>query len=74
MQGDKDRTQQEISVMGRLISLEAFAFVMAIASLIYGAWEDSYWNIALGMVILVATSLFVLMCRKCRGRERDKAK
>ncbi|WP_026843275.1 hypothetical protein [Citrifermentans bremense] len=72
MQGDKEKTQQEISVIGRLISLEAFAFVMALASLVYGAWEGSYWNIALGMVILVATSLFVLMCRKCSGRDKAK--
>ncbi len=74
MQKDKEKTQLEISVIGRLISLEAFAFVMALLSLIYGAWEDSYWNIALGMVILVGTSLFVLKCRHCRGRDRDKAK
>ncbi|GAW66780.1 hypothetical protein GPEL0_01r2281 [Geoanaerobacter pelophilus] len=74
MQKDKEKTQLEISVIGRLISLEAFAFVMALVSLVYGAWEDSYWNIALGMVILLGTSLFVLKCRNCRGRDRDKAK
>ncbi|HBG07463.1 MAG: hypothetical protein A2075_01605 [Geobacteraceae bacterium GWC2_58_44] len=62
MRGDKEN--QEISVVGRLLSLEALLFLMGVVSLIYGlaAWRIA--NIVIGAAILVAAALLARRCRR----------
>jgi hypothetical protein len=52
MQGKKGN--QEISVVGRLVSLEALVFLMGVVSLIYGLVTLRMSNIIIGTVILLA--------------------
>ena len=53
MQGNKEN--QEISVVGRLISLEALVFLMGVVSLVYGLVVGAVLNIAIGALILVSS-------------------
>jgi len=62
MQGDKE--SQEISVVGRLLSLEALVFLMGIASLVYGLFAGVATNVAIGAVILVATFFWARQLRR----------
>jgi len=64
MQGDKER--QEISVMGRLLSLEALVFLMGVVSLIYGLFSNSLLNVLIGAVILVAAAVLLRKWRPGR--------
>lgn len=61
MHGNKEN--QEISVIGRLISLEALVFLMGMVSLVYGLVTARLWNIIIGALILVVA---VLLARKWR--------
>jgi hypothetical protein len=61
MHGNKEN--QEISVLGRLISLEALVFLMGMVSLVYGLVTARFWNIIIGALILVVA---VLLARKWR--------
>ena len=61
MHGNKEN--QEISVIGRLISLEALVFLMGMVSLVYGLVTARLWNIVIGALILVVA---VLLARKWR--------
>ena len=62
MQGDKER--QEISVMGRLLSLEALVFLMGMVSLVYGLFTGSLRNILVGGVIVIAAAVFIWRSRR----------
>ena len=61
MQGNKEN--QEISVLGRLISMEALLFLMGLVSLIYGLFTGQLWNIIFGVLILFAA---IFVARKFR--------
>lgn len=61
MQGNKEN--QEISVIGRLISLEALVFLMGFVSLVYGLATAGLINIIIGVAVLVAA---VFLARKWR--------
>ncbi|HJV36819.1 hypothetical protein [Geomonas sp.] len=52
MQGDKEKL--EISVLGRLASLEALVFLMGVASLVFGLVTGSLINILIGVIIVTA--------------------
>lgn len=62
MQGNKEK--QEISVLGRLVSLEALVLLMGIVSLIYGLVTARLSNIIIGAVILVAGVILVRQWRR----------
>jgi hypothetical protein len=62
MQGNKEK--QEISVIGRLLSLEALVFLMGIASLLYGLIAGVATNVAIGAVILVVTFFWARQFRR----------
>ncbi len=64
MQGNKEN--QEISVVGRLISLEALVFLMGVVSLVYGLVVGAVLNIAIGALILVAAVVLACTCRRMR--------
>lgn len=61
MHGNKEN--QEISVVGRLLSLEALIFLMGVVSLIYGIFVVSIFNIMTGALIVVAS---LLLARRWR--------
>jgi hypothetical protein len=63
MQGNANKGVQEISVIGRLISLEALVFLMGVVSLIYGLATARLSNIIIGALILFAA---ILLARKWR--------
>ena len=65
MTGNKER--QEISVVGRLLSLEALVFVMGVASLVYGLTTGTHWRTVLGVIVVLAIILIFRFCRRCKG-------
>lgn len=66
MQGNKEN--QEISVLGRLVSLEALVLLMGIVSLIYGLVTARLSNIIIGAVILVAGGILVRKWRRMQPK------
>ena len=64
MRGNKEN--QEISVVGRLFSLEALVLLMGAVSLIYGLATARLANIIIGVLVLVAALLLARIWR--RGR------
>ncbi len=57
---DKDKEKQEISVLGRLFSLEALLIIMGLLSLISGLIVNDPTRILLGMIILGGFFLYFL--------------
>ena len=69
MPGSKEN--QEISVLGRLLSLEALLFLMGVASLIYGLVTLRTANITIGALILVAALLLARRWRRVQPKQRS---
>ncbi|WP_136525764.1 hypothetical protein [Geomonas ferrireducens] len=65
MTGNKE--SQEISVVGRLLSLEALVFVMGVASLVYGLVTGSHKRTALGAAAVLLVVLVYRLCRRRKG-------
>ena len=63
---NSNKENQEISVVGRLLSLEVLLFLMGVVSLIYGLVAGALSNVAIGALILIAAVVFARKCR--RGR------
>lgn len=57
---DKDKEKQEISVLGRLFSLEALLIVMGLFSLISGVIVNDPTRILLGVIIIGGFFLYFL--------------
>jgi hypothetical protein len=66
MQGNKEN--QEISVVGRLLSLEALVFLMGIASLGYGLATLRISSIIIGALIVAAAVLLARSCRRVKPK------
>jgi hypothetical protein len=64
MQGNKEN--QEISVVGRLFSLEALILLMGVVSLIYGLITGQMTNIIIGALVLAVTLLLARAWRRSR--------
>jgi hypothetical protein len=67
---DKDKQRQEVSIIGRILSIEALLLLMGIASLYYGITQaqDPTMNIFWGLVII--PGVFILM--KVRKKDWKK--
>ncbi len=65
---DKDKEKQEISVLGRLFSLEALLIVMGLLSLISGIIVDDPTRILLGVMIIGGFLLFFLYRKRTSGK------
>ena len=65
---DNDKQRQEISLIGRILSMEMLLMVMGVASLIYGIVNDQAMNIFWGIVIV--PGVFILM--KVRKKDWKK--
>lgn len=68
MTHDTQKEIQEASLIGRILSMEAFLLLMGIASLVYGIVNDMSMNIFWGLVII--PGVFVLH----KVRKKDWAK
>jgi len=56
---DNDKQRQEISLIGRILSIEMLLLVMGVASLIYGIVNSQTMNIFWGIVII--PGVFILL-------------
>jgi hypothetical protein len=65
---DKDKEKQEISVLGRLFSLEALLIIMGLVSLISGVARRNFTGLLLGLLILGGLSLFIIIRRRSSGK------
>ncbi len=63
---DRDKQKQEISLIGRLFSLEALLVIMGLLSLISGILSRELLRFSLGVVILGGVLLAVVLRRKRR--------
>ena len=61
---NKDKENQEISVLGRLLSMEALIFVMGLVSLGYGIVNGTSINIFFGVFILSGAVVLYFVKRK----------
>ena len=61
---DMDKQKQEITVIGRLLSLEALLVVMGLLSLISGIAGNKPVRLLLGIIILGGLVLFIFIRRK----------
>jgi len=65
---DNDKQRQEVSLIGRILSMEMLLLVMGVASLIYGITRGATMNIFWGIVII--PGVFILM--KVRKKDWKK--
>ena len=65
---DQNKHRQEVSLIGRILSIEMLLLVMGIASLIYGIVNSQTMNIFWGLVIV--PGVFILM----KVRKKDWTK
>ncbi len=62
-----DKQRQEISLIGRLLSLEVLLALMGLVDLVYGLINSELLNIVIGVVIL--SCLALLMYRRKINRK-----
>lgn len=65
----REKEQVEISLLGRLLSLEALIFLMGVVSFIYGVATLRLLNIIIGAAVLLAAAL---LARKLRRRSAPR--
>ena len=65
---DNDKQRQEVSLIGRILSMEMLLLLMGVASLIYGIVNGATMNIFWGIVII--PGVFILM----KVRKKDWTK
>ena len=65
---DNDKQRQEVSLIGRILSMEMLLLLMGVASLIYGIVNGATMNIFWGIVII--PGVFILM--KVRKKDWKK--
>lgn len=71
---DKDKQKQEISLIGRLFSLEALLILMGFLSLVSGIITRDLLRLSLGILILGGTLLAIIFRRnrKLQNTSDDK--
>ena len=60
----KEKEQQEISLVGRIICLEALILVMGVISLVYGMVNGTAINIFWGVIILCGAVVLYFVRKK----------
>lgn len=68
---NSDKQRQESSLIGRILSMEAFLLLMGVSSLIYGIVNNAVMNIFWGVVILPGVYLLLKVRRKDRKKYRE---
>jgi hypothetical protein len=61
---DNDKQRQEISLIGRILSIEMLLLVMGVASLIYGIVNGQPMNIFWGIVIIPGVFILIKVRKK----------
>ena len=61
---DQDKEKQEISLIGRIFSLDVLLIIMGIISLVSGIIYRNGTRIFWGVVVLIGGSLLMLVLRK----------
>ena len=61
---DKNKQRQEISLIGRILSIEMLLLVMGVASLIYGIVNDQLINIFWAVVIIPGVFILIKVRKK----------
>jgi hypothetical protein len=61
---DKEKEKQEISLIGRIFSLEALLIVMGLLSLASGLFYSDGTRVFLGIAAIICGSLLILVVRK----------
>jgi hypothetical protein len=64
---DKDKEKEEISLIGRIFSLEALLVVMGLLSLISGIIRTQWTQIVLGVVVIAGSMLILFVRKKKKG-------
>ncbi|WP_298273578.1 hypothetical protein [Geobacter sp.] len=59
-----EKEKQEISIIGRLLSMEALLVLMGIVSLVYGIMGSQIMNVFWGVVILVGAVVLSFVRKK----------
>ncbi|HOI16036.1 MAG TPA: hypothetical protein PK036_06810 [Geobacteraceae bacterium] len=63
---DHDKEKQEITVIGRLLSMEALLVLMGLLSLISGIFARDALRLLLGIIILSGLALLIILRRRRR--------
>jgi hypothetical protein len=63
---DRDKERQEISLIGRLLSMEALLVVMGVFSLVSGILAKNTVRLLLGLLILAGLFLLIYLRRRRR--------
>ena len=63
---DHNKERQEISVIGRLLSLEALLVLMGVLSLVSGILAGDTLRLFLGIIILAVLALYIILRRRRR--------
>jgi hypothetical protein len=61
---DNDKQRQEVSLIGRILSMEALLMLMGVLSLVYGITNGETMNIFWGIVIIPGVFLLMKVRRK----------
>jgi len=61
---DKNKERQEISLIGRILSMEALLLMMGVASLVYGIIHNVGVNIFFGIFIILGVFFLVKVRKK----------
>jgi len=71
---DHDKERQEITVIGRLLSMEALLILMGLLSLVSGILTHDPLRLLLGVIILSALALFLILRRRKRRKSLEAQK
>ena len=66
---DKEKEKQEISLIGRIFSLEALLILMGLFSLLFGIIYRQGVQVILGLAIISASILLLFMRKKIRKKQ-----
>ena len=66
---DNDKERQEISLIGRIFSLEVLLVVMGLVSLISGIIRMERTQIILGVAVIVGSMLILFVRKKKKGEK-----
>jgi hypothetical protein len=66
---DKDKEREEISLIGRIFSLEALLVVMGLLSLIAGIIRVQRTQIILGAAVIACSMLILILRKKKKGEK-----
>lgn len=61
---DNDKQRQEVSLIGRILSMEALLMLMGTISLVYGIIQGELMNIFWGVVIIPGVLILIRVRRK----------